>query len=84
MSTPDLSDLGAVAAADVYKAGVLAARLARTPAGVEFSYLEGYESSGGPPVATTLGFDRNGVITPAGAVPAFFAGLLPEGRRLSR
>lgn len=83
MSAPELSELGAVAAADVYKAGVLAARLARTPAGVEFSYLPGYEASGGPPVATTLGFDRSGVVTPAGAVPAFFAGLLPEGRRLS-
>jgi serine/threonine-protein kinase HipA len=79
----DITELGGVAVADVYKAGRLAAKLRRTPAGVEFSYLPDYAGSGAPPVATTLGFETSGSVTPAGAVPAFFAGLLPEGRRLS-
>lgn len=78
-----LSELGAVAVADVYKAGRLAARLSRTQDGVQFAYLPDYVASGGRPVATTLGYDKTGSTTPAGAVPAFFAGLLPEGRRLS-
>ncbi len=80
---PELFDLGSVDCADVYKAGRPAARLRRTSDGVEFAYLPDYVASGGPPVATTLGFERSGSISPAGAVPAFFAGLLPEGRRLS-
>lgn len=83
MTGPELSEIGSVVVGDVYKAGNLAARLRRTTAGVEFAYLPEYVASGGPPVATTLGFDVNELITPAGAVPPFFAGLLPEGRRLS-
>jgi serine/threonine-protein kinase HipA len=66
--------------ADVYKGGVLAARLCRTGAGVEFAYVDGYE---GAPVATTLAVGEPPRLTTAGAVPPFFAGLLPEGRRLS-
>jgi serine/threonine-protein kinase HipA len=34
-------------------------------------------------VATTLPISDQPITSPAGAVPAFFAGLLPEGRRLS-
>lgn len=83
MTSVELSELGSVTAADVYKTGHLAARLSRTKDGVEFTYLAGYVASAGPPVATTLGFDRDRSVTPSGAVPAFFAGLLPEGRRLS-
>lgn len=83
MTGPELSEIRSVVAADVYKAGYLAARLRRTNAGVEFAYLPEYVASGRPPVATTLGFDVDGLVTPAGAVPPFFAGLLPEGRRLS-
>lgn len=83
MTGPGLSELGSVVAADVYKAGYLAARLRRTSAGVEFAHLPEYVASGRRPVATTLGFDVDAVVTPAGAVPPFFAGLLPEGRRLS-
>ena len=81
--TPELFELGAVEVGDVYKSGRLAAELRRGPKGVEFVYHDDYVASGGPPVATTLGFDTSGTVTPAGAVPAFFAGLLPEGRRLS-
>lgn len=69
--------------ADVYKAGTRAASLIRTSTGVEFSYREEYLQTGLPAVATTLPLTDIPVITPAGAVPPFFAGLLPEGRRLS-
>ena len=51
MSTADLELVRAVEVADVYKAGVLAARLRRRRDGVEFSYLPGYD---GTAVATTL------------------------------
>jgi HipA-like protein len=63
----------------VFKAGVRAAILERSPSGIEFSYWDGYD---GPPVATTLPVDGGTSVWPAGAVPLFFAGLLPEGRRL--
>ena len=36
-----------------------------------------------PAIATTLPVTTTPVTTLGGAVPAFFAGLLPEGRRLS-
>jgi serine/threonine-protein kinase HipA len=72
-----------VDAADVYKAGVLAARLERTPRGVAFAYLDEYRASGRPPIASTLPITDVPHITPAGAVPPFLAGLLPEGRRLN-
>ncbi|MGH3443728.1 MAG: type II toxin-antitoxin system HipA family toxin [Nitriliruptorales bacterium] len=75
-----LERLRRVDVADVYKAGRLAAVLRRTPAGTVFSYREDFD---GPPVATTLPLGSEPVLTPAGAVPAFFAGLLPEGRRLT-
>jgi serine/threonine-protein kinase HipA len=72
-----------VDAADVYKAGALAARLERTPQGVAFTYLDDYRASGRPPVASTLPITQVPRLTPAGAVPPYLAGLLPEGRRLS-
>lgn len=69
--------------ADVYKAGVLAAHLERRDGRVRFRYDDQYRASGGRPVAWTLPVDADPVETTGGAVPAFFAGLLPEGRRLS-
>lgn len=72
-----------VDAADVYKSGVFAARLKRTPQGVAFAYLDDYRISGLPPIASTLPITATPRITPAGAVPPYLAGLLPEGRRLS-
>ncbi|WP_395638759.1 type II toxin-antitoxin system HipA family toxin [Pseudolysinimonas sp.] len=69
--------------ADVYKGGTLAARLIRRNDGVEFRYTEVYLNRGGPPVASTLPLTAEPRLTPAGAVPPFFAGLLPEGRRLT-
>ncbi len=63
----------------VYKGAVAAATLTRTSGGVQFGYLPEYS---GPAVASTLPpgatFDGH-----AGALPPFFSGLLPEGRRLN-
>lgn len=73
----------AVDAADVYKDGVHAATLTRERDGVHFRYLPEYVGAGSPQVATTLPLTADELITAAGAVPPFFAGLLPEGRRLT-
>ncbi|SES22861.1 type II toxin-antitoxin system HipA family toxin [Corynebacterium cystitidis] len=77
----DLSRLRFIDSANVFKAGRLAAQLTRNDSGsVTFQYKESYS---GPGVATTLplGVDRSPA--PNGALPPFFAGLLPEGHRLS-
>lgn len=73
-----------VAVADVYKAGRLAGRLERTSdAGTAFTYDEAYLAAGHPPVAVTLPLSADPVTVPSGGVPPFFAGLLPEGHRLT-
>lgn len=69
--------------AHVVKAGTPAATLTRADGEVEFSYLPEYLESGARAVATTLPLTEQPVRTSAGAVPAFFSGLLPEGRRLT-
>lgn len=69
--------------ADVYKAGVLAATLTRGQDGTRFRYLDDYLRAGGRPVATSLPLSDGAVTLTGGAVPPFFAGLLPEGRRLT-
>lgn len=76
-----LLDGRAVQVADVLKAGRRAARLLRTENGIEFSYLESYLEDG-VAVATTLPLSSEPRFYRAGAVPPFFAGMLPEGRRL--
>lgn len=68
-----------VVVADVWKGELRAARLERTPFGVRFAYEPDYA---GPPVATTLPLSDPAVVTPGSALPAYFTGLLPEGRRL--
>jgi serine/threonine-protein kinase HipA len=78
-----LVDLPRVGSADVYKQGRLAGRLGRLRDRVEFRYADDYAAAGGRPVATTLSVRLEPFVAPAGAVPPFFAGLLPEGRRLS-
>ncbi|GAC1441325.1 MAG: type II toxin-antitoxin system HipA family toxin [Mycobacteriales bacterium] len=83
MSSLELQELRQVERADVYKQGRLAATLSRTAAGVEFRYLPEWLASGGPSVASTLALQPGPVLSRAGAVPAYFAGLLPEGRRLT-
>ena len=79
----DPAELRFVGAADVHKRGRLAGRLVREAAGVRFEYLPEYlDDPDAPAVATTLPRTTEPTITPSGAVPPFFAGLLPEGRRL--
>ncbi|KIS25608.1 phosphatidylinositol kinase [Arthrobacter sp. SPG23] len=69
--------------ADIYKAGVLAARLERHDGGTRFSYLPAYLAGGGPAVASSLPLGTEPVLSAAGAAPPYFTGLLPEGRRLN-
>ena len=69
--------------ADIYKAGVLAARLERHDGGTRFSYLPAYLQSGRPAVASSLPLTAEPVLSGAGAAPPYFTGLLPEGRRLN-
>ncbi|MFL6130027.1 MAG: type II toxin-antitoxin system HipA family toxin [Mycobacteriales bacterium] len=78
-----LEDLRRVDAADVYKGERLAARLWRHGAEVHFSYQPDYlTDTAAPPVAWTLPKTSDVLRTAGGAVPPFFAGLLPEGIRL--
>jgi serine/threonine-protein kinase HipA len=79
----DLQALGEVEVADVYKGGQRAAVIRRNQDAIEFRYQPDYLASDGRAVATTLPCTDEPVVTRGGAVPAFFAGLLPEGRRLS-
>jgi serine/threonine-protein kinase HipA len=78
----DLEQFRIVEQGDVYKAGQRAATLTRTVDGVEFRYLDEWVQAGGAPVATTLPVQSEPVVRPGGALPAYFTGLLPEGRRL--
>jgi len=73
-----------VRSADVHKAGRRAATLERGDDGTtRFAYLPEYLAAEHGAVATTLPLSEEPVVTWAGAVPPFFAGLLPEGRRLT-
>ncbi len=64
------------------RAGQRAATLTRTADGVEFRYLDEWIEAAAPAVATTLPVRPQPVVRPGGALPSYFAGLLPEGRRL--
>ena len=83
MARTPLRQLRLVKTADVYKAGVPAGALRRLPDRTEFHYSPEYLDAGGPPVAWSLPTRAQAFTAPAAAVPAFFAGLLPEGRRLT-
>lgn len=83
MNETGLERLPSVTVADVRKAGVPAATLTRDADGIEFAYRADYLASGGLAVATTLPLTDQPVRTQAGAVPPYFSGLLPEGRRLT-
>lgn len=83
MAEPELHQLTGVREAAVFKKAVRAGTLQRDRAGVEFRYDAGYLRSDGAPVASTLPLSSEPVRSPAGAVPPYFAGLLPEGRRLA-
>jgi serine/threonine-protein kinase HipA len=80
----NVDELRWVERAVVLKRGQVAATLVRRMDSIRFEYDEEYLSGGGPPVATTLPLTTQPVVTHApGALPPFFSGLLPEGRRLS-
>ncbi|HYD09234.1 MAG TPA: HipA domain-containing protein [Acidimicrobiales bacterium] len=81
--TADLTALRSVERAIVYKGDVAAASLVRIQDEIVFTYDRSYLEHGGPAVATTLPRSELDVTTRGGAVPPFFAGLLPEGRRLT-
>lgn len=78
----DLERFRTIDKADVFKAGHRAATLTRVPGGIEFRYLDEWIAADASPVATTLPVTREPIMHPGGALPAYFAGLLPEGRRL--
>ena len=73
------------ASADVYKGQVRAGTLSRSSGFVSFRYADDYlDDPIAPAVATSLPRSQLEYHSAsAGAVPPFFAGLLPEGRRLS-
>ena len=73
-----------VTRARVLKGDELAGWLTRPSEGdtVEFRYDADYLAGDGRAVATTLPLRSQPFRAESGAVPAFFAGLLPEGRRL--
>ncbi|GEM_PF-614101 len=76
-----LEELRFVQRADVWKAGRLAGTLERGARGeVVFGYLGGYD---GPPIATTLPVSTPADEATDAGLPPFFAGLLPEGHRLT-
>ena len=83
--TVDLEELRHVPRADVRKGGRLAARLERRDDGsIAFRYLDEYLADpAAEPIAFTLPLADEPVVTPSGSLPAFFAGLLPEGHRLT-
>ncbi|WP_426563197.1 type II toxin-antitoxin system HipA family toxin [Angustibacter sp. McL0619] len=83
MTQPALGRLVDVTAADVYKTGRLAARLQRGQGTISFAYDADYLAGDGSSVATSLPASDQPVVTSGGAVPPYFAGLLPEGRRLT-
>ena len=75
-----LERLSHVRSAGVWKKGCFAARLERTDAGVRFAYEPSYT---GPAIAQSLPLGQEPIELRGGALPAFFSGLLPEGRRLT-
>lgn len=77
----DFEALRRIPAADVYKAGYLAASISReTDGSTEFRYIPEYS---GVAIASTLPVRAEPTIGMSGSVPPFFAGLLPEGHRLT-
>lgn len=79
-----VDELRRVERATVLKQGKVAGTLLRRTDAIVFTYDPGYVAVAGPPVATTLPVSDEPVVTHApGALPPFFSGLLPEGRRLT-
>lgn len=74
-----MNDIGAL----VYKKGVPVAQLLRSGKEVTFQYLPEVIGNREAQVATTLPVVATPTTFSKGATPTYFAGLLPEGRRLS-
>lgn len=84
MSLAALAELRHVEAADVYKGEILAGRLQRVDTEVRFEYHRDYLSAvDRPAVARSLPKRHEQVRATGGSLPPFFAGLLPEGVRLT-
>ena len=83
MSSASLEALRTIQVADIYKKSERIAQLRREQDAIVFAYRDEHVAARGCAVATTLPVTAMPVRTPAGATPAFFAGLLPEGRRLT-
>ena len=70
--------------ADVYKKGNLAGHFSRTDhGGTAYTYAENYIESDSKPISSTLPIRTEAYLYGSGALPPFFTGLLPEGRRLT-
>lgn len=79
-----VSELRDVDAADVYKGDLLAGSLTRVGNDVEFLYDSDYlDSASAPNLAWSIPKSSAETRASGGSVPAFFAGLLPEGVRLT-
>lgn len=76
-------DFRRVMSAEVRKGGVVAGDITRDADETEFRYRPEYLAGKGGDVATTLPRRSQPYRERGGAVAAFFAGLLPEGRRLT-
>ncbi|MDO5627152.1 MAG: HipA domain-containing protein [Mobilicoccus sp.] len=72
-----------VEGADVLIGDTPAATLRRRDGGIDFTYRAEHLAANGRAVATSLPLTDEPVRTLGGALPPFFSGLLPEGRRLS-
>lgn len=75
-----LGELKRVRSACVHKRGQRAALLEREEGAIRFRYLDEYT---GPDIATSLPRGGAAFRSVGGALPPFFSGLLPEGRRLT-
>ncbi|ETW24748.1 type II toxin-antitoxin system HipA family toxin [Mycobacterium gastri] len=88
MTTPTRLDLRGIAEADVYLGDDLVAHLVRGPRDtISFDYIPDQHSADESVRERSVSWsllrtDSYPVVTTGGAVPAFFAGLLPEGVRL--
>ncbi|OZE05151.1 protein kinase [Rhodococcus sp. 05-2255-3B1] len=79
-----VSELRDVNAADVYKGDLLAGSLTRAGNDVVFLYDSDYlDSASTPDLAWSIPKSSAETRASGGSVPAFFAGLLPEGVRLT-
>lgn len=82
MIAPEL--LREVDAADVYKGDRQAGTLSRVDGTVVFRYLDEYLADPqASAIAWTIPKSADDIVATGGSVPPFFAGLLPEGIRLS-